>query len=773
MRGAAKLPVSEMKPQRLSAKQALHALFSLPSLIGHTPDSHRNPAARRRIIGSLPLTVASILFGALFTALTAYALGVLALRGKPAPPEIALGLGAVVESALVFLLLCAHLGHRAAFLFIGAAALTSLRWVRLRPLAEPAIESLRPERIAAAVIFGAYGVWYLVNALAPETQSDGITYHLGLPYEYVRLHGFPHRVTFYDLVPQGMEMLYTVAFAFGRHSAAKLVEFGFLLASVPLMFRIGRRLRLSDTASLLAAAVYFCAPIVGLSGSSSYTDAAGVFFALASFYLLLVWRDTEDPWYLLPAGMLAGFCYAVKLSGGFAVLAAVCFALSQRRVRAALRVALGAILVMTPWLVRGVALAHNPVAPLFNGLFPNAYFDLATEARLAADLGTWAGVPVWRLPWELALGYRFAGAFGPFLLVLPIGLIGLRQRSGRWALGAAVILAVPWWFDSGARFLMPAIACAAFAVAMALPRPAAWVALALQAVFCWPQVMNLRDHHPLYRLHEFPLAAALRTVPEAHYLEQHLEDFNVARMLERRTAPGDTTLALMPVAQAYLDRDVRIWWQSAETGRLAEVLRSAAFRAEGSLVAWTAAWPPTTLQAVRFVAPAGKAAEFDVTDVWLYSGKQWIAPSPRWTVHAWPNAKDAPLALDGNLLTRWRSRQPVTGGMHLEIDFDRPVQISRAVLFSHAYRPGILDVFGQCDDRSWRRMGGGPAAPRPPEHLHLEAGLALRAAGYRYILAPTGGGGFAPIGNALVAEAPLWGVQFADHAGRYYLFRVK
>jgi hypothetical protein len=70
-------------------------------------------------------------------------------------------------------------------------------------------------------------------------------------------------------------------------------------------------------------------------------------------------------------------------------------------------------------------------------------------------------------------------------------------------------------------------------------------------------------------------------------------------------------------------------------------------------------------------------------------------------------------------------------------------------------------------------MGGGPAAPRPPEHLHLEAGLALRAAGYRYILAPTGGGGFAPIGNALVAEAPLWGVQFADHAGRYYLFRVK
>ncbi len=721
----------------------------------------------------MPLTVASILFGALFTALTAYGLGVLILRGTPAPPEIALGLGAVLESALVFFLLCAHQGHRAAFLLLGAVAVISLRRVQRRSLAESVIQPLRTGRIAASLIFGAYGIWYLVNALAPETQSDGITYHLGLPYEYVRLHGFPHRVTFYDMVPQGMEMLYTVAFAFGRHSAAKLVEFAFLLASVPLIFRIGRRLGLNDNAALVTAVAYFCAPIVGMSGSSSYTDAAGVFFALASFYLLLVWRDLEDPRYLLPAGMLAGFCYAVKLSGSSAVLAAVCFVLAQRRARAAMWVALGAALVMTPWLTRDALIAHNPVAPILNGLFPNPYFHLDTEKQLAAYLGTFAGTPLWRIPWELALGYRFAGAFGPFLLALPVGLIALRRQAGRWVWGAATILAVPWWFDSSARFLMPAIACAAFAVAMALPRPLAWAAITVQGLLCWPQLMNLHDHHSLYRLDQFPLAAALRTVPEGNYLERHLEDFSVASMLERRTALGDMTLSLMPVAKAYLDRDVRVWWQSAESDRLAEAMRSAAFNSEGSLVVWTAAWPATSLQALRFVAPAAKAGEFDVADVWLYSGKQWIAATPRWTLHAWPNAQEAPLALDGNLLTRWQSRQSVSGGMRLEIDFDRPLQISRAVLFSHAYRPGIFEVFGECDDHTWRRMGGAVATPRAPEHLRLEAGLALRAAGYRYILAPTGGGGFAPIGNALFAEAPLWGVQIADHAGRYYLFRVK
>ena len=45
-------------------------------------------------------------------------------------------------------------------------------------------------------------------------------------------------------------MLYTVAFAFGRHAAAKLVEFAFFLATVPLIFRLGRRLGATDLACL-------------------------------------------------------------------------------------------------------------------------------------------------------------------------------------------------------------------------------------------------------------------------------------------------------------------------------------------------------------------------------------------------------------------------------------------------------------------------------------------------------------------------------------------
>src|ERR1019366_7697360 len=307
-------------------------------------DAPNGASVRGRLViigaaGAYLMPLLATLFGAAFTLATAYALGALLMRRRPAPPEILLAIGAAAESVLVFLLLLFHLAHWGVFLAIGAAAILA--------------------------------AW-----------RGAIAYHLGLPNEYLRLGGFPDHVTFFDLVPQGMEMLYTVAFAFGRHAAAKLVEFAFFLATLPLIFRVGRRLGATDLACLVAAVFYFCAPVAGITGSSSYNDAAGVFFMLAAFYLLLL----ADPRYLLPGGVLAGFCYAIKLPGLMAVAGALLFVAAQRRWKPVLIVAAGAALMMAPWTLRALVLTGNPVAPLMNSVFPNPYFHIATERELAASL---------------------------------------------------------------------------------------------------------------------------------------------------------------------------------------------------------------------------------------------------------------------------------------------------------------------------------------------------------------------------------------------------
>jgi len=723
------------------------------------------------------LTLVSILFGALFTLATAYALGAVLLRKTPAPPEIALALGAVVESFFVFLCLVLNAGHWAVYLGLGLAAVAAalLAGSRRVTLGDPVKAPLGRARIVAGGIFAAYGVWYFVNALAPETTPDGVTYHLGLPYEYVRLGGFPDRMTFYDMVPHGVEMLYTVAFAFGRHSAAKLVEFGFFLATLPLVFRIGRRLGASDLASLLAAVLYFCAPVVGLTGSSSYNDAAGVFFMLTAFYLLLVWRDTSDNRYPAPAGLMAGFCYAVKLPGLLAAVAAVWFVLAHRNRKAAVMVAGCACLVMAPWLIRDAVLTGNPVAPLMNGLFPNPYFHVAAEQELSAGLGSLGAVKPWQIPWELAFGDGLHGTFGPLLLAVPLGLLALRKPGGRLCWAAAAILALPWLSNTGGRFLMPSVAFAAFALGMALPARAAWAAIALQAVMCWPHVAETWQDPRGFRFREFPLAAALRIESEDRYCRRRFDEYNVARMIERATPPDSRTLALLTVANAYLDRDVTVTWQSAEGQRLLDSLRLASVDSGSFTYAWKASWPLESLRALRFRWPAASGGDFDIGEAQLFSAEYRVYASSQWSVAAWPNRWEGPLAFDGNLATRWRPWEPVRAGMYLEIDLDHPQLLSRAVVFTHSnVHQAPLEFYGQPANGGWRLLSNTPAAETlPRQDLRLEATRALRRAGYRYLLAATGSGGNAPIGNLLVGHEPEWGLERAGEAGSYYLFHVK
>src|SRR5205814_9791870 len=138
------------------------------------------------------------------------------------------------------------------------------------------------------------------------------------------------------------------------------------------------------------------------------------------------------------------FCYAIKMPGILIAVCAVGWMLTRRRAKGAAAVALGAALAIAPWMIRSTVLTGNPVAPLANRLFPNPYFHVASEAELAAGLRSLGSVRAADVPWELAFGDRLGGTYGPLLFALPIGLLALRRREGRWLWLAAAVLALPW-----------------------------------------------------------------------------------------------------------------------------------------------------------------------------------------------------------------------------------------------------------------------------------------------------------------------------------------
>ena len=425
-----------------------------------------------------------------------------------------------------------------------------------------------------------------------------------------------------------------------------------------------------------------------------------------------------------------------------------------------------------PWLIRNAVLTGDPFAPLFNSWFPNPWFHLASERILSRNLRTYGGVTLWSTPWELAIGGRTQGIFGPVLLLFPLGLIALGRRAGRLCWLAAAVLALPWFFNIGTRFLMPAFPFLALAFAMVLPRPAAIACILLQAAACWPAAVN--SYSNTWRLDGFPLAAALRLEPERDFLARNSYEYLVANLINENTPAGQRVFTLIGAGRVYVRRETLEHWHSALADRLTDMLLVGGFYRKDPFYDWGAGWPLQPLRALRFRLPAAHAGEWCIHDVRLYSGADRVYGSPAWLLSAWPNLWEIGRAFDDNLATRWRTWEPMRPGMFVEVEFDRPQLLSSAALLSHTpiYRVP-LEFYGQSPDGRWRLLSGHPrAVERHGDDLRLPATRAIRRAGFHYILVPTGEGGYGPLGKLMVAEAPQWGLRDVAAAGDVHLLRI-
>ena len=436
-----------------------------------------------------------VLAGGAFTVLTASLIGRTALarlrplRGMMTEAEgwiLSYAIGSALLSSAMFALCAAGWVTDASVVLLGAAATAC--WLRWGRWTWPPKQGRRrspdwPLLLAVILPASIYGVLYIVHTLAPETRSDAMGYHLGLVQRYYRASGFvPLTTNVYAQISQGAEMLYLFAYAIGRESAAKIVHFSFLVATVGAILCFARRVR-CDLAGVFAAVVYFTCPVVIPAATSAYNDCALAFSLWMVFYVLVLWwRDPRLEWLAL-MGLVIGYAFAIKytgvvsVAGGVAAAAAVL--LRERDWRPALKclaVAGGAAAAVgVPWLVKSAVYTGNPLAPFFNDVFRNPYVSVEWESAYRFAMQSYQYGPFDRMeqflgaPFELVFGERYAGSVGWMLLLLPAALLALRRPLGRALLGAAVVCALPWLLNAGARFLIPSVIFGAFALGLSLP----------------------------------------------------------------------------------------------------------------------------------------------------------------------------------------------------------------------------------------------------------------------------------------------------------------
>ncbi|MDQ6708707.1 MAG: hypothetical protein M3Z85_22340, partial [Acidobacteriota bacterium] len=323
--------------------------------------------------------------------------------------------------------------------------------------------------------------------------------------------------------------------------------------------------------------------------------------------------------------------------------------------------------------------------------------------------------------------------------------------------------------------LMPALPFFALALAMLLPKSLAWACVILQALAGFPGLTARYESPFAWKLNGWPWRAALRLEPESIYLDRQLPAYKLARMVEKNTKAGDRIFDLGGIANAYMTREVVVYWHSAQANQLTDALAATLTAIRFPQVSMEFKWQATTLRRLRFRIASAGPNEWRLFDVNLFSGDSRVFNSPRWSIGASPNDSEAQLALDENRATFWRTWEKAARGMFFEIQFDRPQVLTRADLIVDE-PSGYLDleVQGIAEDGHWQVLSDSPWRGKLVNSaIRRDAVRAIRRAGFSYLAVGVGPEDTGRIGQEMRADAAAWGVEDVASVGDVHLFRLR
>jgi Dolichyl-phosphate-mannose-protein mannosyltransferase len=743
------------------------------------------------------MQVIAVLFGALFTAATAWSLGMLLFRRLGLVLHaweerlLAYVFGSACLSGIMFALSATRLVRRGSLLALGIAIIGYAAYSgAFRSVGQSAGKPFPPLpklwRWVFVVAFAAFTYVGFFSALAPEHSSDGMSYHLNEVLKYRAAHGFFHATTdMYFNLSQGVELLYLFALNFGHHSSASVLHFTFLVVLAFLILCYGRRIGRPEVG--VAAAIFtYASPIVLLDASMAYVDVALAADLFALFYLLQIWDETRDPKLLVPIGILAGFGYEVKYTAILAVpyaLGFIAWKLWRARkpmLRPVLVVSLLAACCILPWMVKNWIELQNPVSPFANSLFPNPYVHVSLERGWRSDLTRYTLPSRWKIPLQVTVqGDYLEGFLGPLFLLTPLALFALRSRPGRQVLLAAAIFGLFYFSNIGTRFLIPMVPFVSLALALAAA-DIRWLLITLvtaAAISCWPDVYNLYCASGAFRIESPPVRAALRLQGEQAYLGQDA-DYNIVTMIGGVVPPGHTIFSVNQGGQSYLQRDLLVGYESGSNEVVQDILWTPVTRIYQPTRVFRFDFQPRELRKLRVLQTASVPDnQWSIAELRVFNGAPGnahaeLARDPAWRLTAHPNPWDVQLAFDNSPVTRWRSWQPAAPGMYVEVDFGRPQSTSAVVVeSSDDSGPIKLQVEGMGADGAWVTLSDQPVESRQPIRvsLRLAATAELKARGIDYVLIKPDN----PGANDFRRYPAAWGLKVAGAAGDVRLFHIQ
>jgi len=319
-------------------------------------------------------------------------------------------------------------------------------------------------------------------AMAPAFATDALVYHLAVPKVFLHAEGLvnlPDNI--YSFFPQQIEMLYLFALALGTESLAQLTGLGIVFLLLLSLWHYSSK-KMEDSYAWLTPLIFFSTPTFFSLAASAYVELQAATYIFLGFYC---WENgckrKQTRWFILMT-LLAGAAVTTKLTSviilPLALLGLAIHGRTQKNVNQTaiqcLILALGALLIISPWLARNYFFTGNPLAPFFMNIFggeSGMNWDVTRsqmQLKYYLSFGMGHGIlDFLSLPINLTFfselnSLKFDGKIGILYLLLLPALLGL-DRKNLPAIIVFSVLLVFWFLQmQSIRLLAPALVFLSF-----------------------------------------------------------------------------------------------------------------------------------------------------------------------------------------------------------------------------------------------------------------------------------------------------------------------
>lgn len=388
------------------------------------------------------------------------------------------------------------------------------------------------------VSISAFIFTYFFIALLPEVGHDALATHLFVPsHVYLRhLWGFDPATYVWAVMPMTGDWIYTVGYLLAGESAARLINFGFILINAGLIAEIVRCLEGNMRSRLWAVLIFLSTPLTLTESSSLFIESIWAAFILAGMLAMIRIRGASNSVTVVPAaGLFWGFAAGAKAVTFMYIPGAILYFIYQAYRYRPLNLGVSLIRALFiglpfgfyPYVVAWIK-TGNPVFPFFNLIFKskmwppqnfdnpifNSGFTWDTPYRIIFESGKYL---------ESSAG---AAGFQWLLLLLPVIfliLICRRFTVGALLVAAIFMVAAVFSQQSYLRYIFPAFGLLCAILGVMIVYSEQWVSKCLVISGVFVVILNsftLYSGSPWYS--SFPVDAVFSEESRNKYLKDRL-----------------------------------------------------------------------------------------------------------------------------------------------------------------------------------------------------------------------------------------------------------